>query len=774
MQYLRLIFTFILILGLVTGCANPAATKQTPTEPVQEKAVPVICEVMADNRDLCLGHNLDWVELHNPNSQFLDLKDLYLTDTLEKPDQLSLNGYTLDANGYLVVELPLDAPFHLAAEGETVYLTDGKHALSQLTFGLSKDGCSFDQKGVCQQPTPGFSNTQEGYQSYLSTLTRPALTINEVIASNSKHHPVNGKYYDMVEVKNTSDSPVDLGEYTLSDKRKEPDRYTFPAITLKAGAFFLVYCSGEPTLGNNHTSFKISAANQESLYLAKQGVIVDKLDLPDDLVENESYGRTDNGFAHFSSPTFGKENNQGLQDGVSVPTANLPSGLYAKSQKITLTGKGTIYYTTDGSRPTTASSVYTSPITVNDVTTIRTFCVDSSRKSAIGAYTYIVGKQHDLPVVTVSIAQSKLTGKKKGILNHIEQTYEYECQVTLLEDGSEKFSVPCGFRLHGNGSRECPKQNFQLRFRSKYGVSKLQYKLFDNREFDEYNSLLLKGGSEDWDKAVMRDEVATLAAQENTALYTQAYKPVVLYLGDQYWGIYYLRERFSDDYVASHLNVSESSVDLLFTSGGYIQSGSNKDFSALKDYVTSHDMSQNKHYQYLCDRIDVNSLMDWYICRSFMGDKDLANIRRFRSTEGDGKWRWMYFDLDWAFVVTGDQPLSGIVNDRNGEPILIQALLKNKQGKDAFLKRYAHLLKTTLNESYMNGIIDRIVTDIESEIPRDRARWERSVSGWESQVQRLRDYVSGDGRTKQVLDNLQSFFDLSDKQMKQYFGTLAQ
>ncbi len=769
MKPFALLLAFLLVGLTFTSCTPTDPSAQTPTQPNVNIVTPVINEVMSDNRNLVMGHNLDWVELYNQNETQVSLDGLFLTDDSKQLTAFDLSGQTIAPKGYLAVVLPTSAPFHLSSDGETVYLTDSKQILSQLTFGISQEGASFDQQGVCAYPTPGFENTEAGYNAYLAALPTPDLIINEILASNTKHYPQKGQFYDMVEIKNNSNAAIDLAGYTLSDKRKEPDRYAFPSVTLQAGELFVVYCSGDASLGQHYAGFKISAANAETVYLAKEGVIIDQVALPNDLAENESYGRSQDGFLYYSAPTFGKENQGGHAEGMATPAANVPSGLYKKAQTVTLSGNGTIYYTTDGSRPTTSSKVYSSPIRVDGVTTIRTFCKDGDRQSAIGAYTYVINQQHDLPVVTVSIPKAKLTGKKKGILNHIKQTYEYECQVTLLEDGQEKFSVPCGFRLHGNGSRECPKQNFQLRFRSKYGVSKLNYKLFENREFDQYNSLLLKGGSEDWDKAVMRDELATLTAEGTTALYTQAYKPVVLYLGGEYWGIYYLRERFSDDYVASHLQVPEESVDLLFTSGGYAQSGSAADFSALKNYVTTHDMTKDKHYQYLCDRIDVNSLMDWYICRSFMGDKDLANIRRFRSTEGDGKWRWMYFDLDWAFVVTGDNPVSGIVTDYNGEPILMQALLKHKKGKDAFLKRYAHLLETTLNETYMNGIIDRIVTDIESEIPKDRARWNRSVSGWETEVQRLRDYVGGNTRRNRVLKDLQSYFSLTDQQMKQYF-----
>lgn len=767
MKRFSLLLALVIIFLTLTSCSD----KETVANVDDTSADFLrINEVMADNKNLIMGNDLDWIEIYNDGEKDVSLDSFYLTDDLADKTALSLKGYSVEAKGYVVITLAEDAPFRLSSKGETVYLLSDGKTVSELKFAETKDGESFDADGICDLPTPGFENTEAGYKQYLATVSLPELIINEIVASNSKYLPVNGQYYDLVEIKNNSDKPIDLSSYSFSDKRKEPERYKFPAVTLQPGEFYVIYCSSAASLGANHAPFKISSANGETVYLAKDGVIIDKVSVPSDLAENESYGRDGKDFLYYSSPTIGSANGSGHKTSVAVPAASVASGIYSSPQSVSLSGNGTIYYTTDGSCPTVNSSVYTAPILVSNVMTIRTFCVDGSRKSNQTAYTYIIGEGHKLPVVFVSIPQESLTGEEKGILNHIEQTYEYECQLTLIENGEQKFSVPCGFRLHGSGSREMAKQNFQLRFRSQYGLSKLKYKLFDNRDFDEFDSLLLKGGSEDFSRAVMRDELATVAIEGATAMYNQAYKPVVLYLGGEYWGIYYLRERFSDDYVASHMNVPEESVDLLYTTGGYVQDGSAADFSSLKSYVNSHDMSLDENYRYLCDRIDVNSLMDWYICRSYMGDRDTANIRRFRSSEGDGKWRWMYFDLDWAFTLSNERPVTTILNDYNGEPILIRGLLRHPEGREAFIKRYAYLMGTILNEQHMNKVLDTIVSQIESEIPRDRARWGRSTAEWENEVARIRNYFKDGKRTEHVKADIKSYFGLTDEQMKSYFG----
>ena len=790
-KYLCFLLAAVLLLSTFSGCdsmlnppaGDPTGSAPSPTVPGINNTTPgdptvphnpaqvgniSISELMPDNKKLCLGHELDWIELYNAEDVAVNLDGYYLADNPENPTELPLAGMEIPAKGYLVITLDEASSFRLSADGETVYLFRDGEIASQLTYTLSENGESFDVSGICARPTPGQPNTEEGYLAYLEGLTLPELIISEVMSSNNKYLPVSGECYDLVEIRNNSDAPINLAEYTLSDKRSEPARYTFPEVTLQPGEYFIVYCSGIPTLGKGHTSFKLSASG-ETVYLSKNGVLTDVLTIPADLQKNESYGRVGNIPMYFPTPSFGKDNANGFLTGVAAPLASHPSGLYGEAVTITLSGDGDIYYTTDGSRPTTNSARYTEPIIIDKVTTIRTFLVSGDRTSTMASYTYVVGAEHDLPVVVVSIPQDYLSGNK-GVLNHPEETFEYEAVLTLLEGGQEQFSVPFGFRLHGNDSRKCNKQNFQLRFRSEYGASELNYPLFDGLGIDSFNSLLLKGGSEDYRSAVIRDEMATAIATGTTHLYTQAIKPVVLYLGGEYWGVYFLRERFSDDYVASHLGVSNESVDLLYSSGAYVQNGDDDDFIALRKYCQNHDMTKDEHYDYLCSQIDVTSLMDWYICRTYVGDKDIANIRRFRSTEADGKWRWMFFDLDWCFVHTTDDPITSIMSKSGAESVLMKAVLKNPKGRDAFLKRCAELFDTTLNEAYITGVIDSLVAQIDSEMPRDRERWGVTYKHWQGKIQKLRDYVAGGKRTANMLRDIQDYFDLTDEEMTAYFG----
>ena len=67
----------------------------------------------------------------------------------------------------------------------------------------------------------------------------------------------------------------------------------------------------------------------------------------------------------------------------------------------------------------------------------------------------------------------------------------------------------------------------------------------------------------------------------------------------------------------------------------------------------------------------------------------------------------MFFDLDWSFYALNRIPVSDILTLYGGERELIQAAVASQAGRDAFLKRYAYLMETILNEEYITGQIER-------------------------------------------------------------------
>ncbi|WP_258141793.1 MULTISPECIES: chitobiase/beta-hexosaminidase C-terminal domain-containing protein [unclassified Arthrobacter] len=115
-------------------------------------------------------------------------------------------------------------------------------------------------------------------------------------------------------------------------------------------------------------------------------------------ITSVSAGTTNAGLSEF-------ETYLGTDNVAPVVTPAPPGGTYAVGQTVTLTSNetATIYYTTDGSTPTTASSKYATPLTLSGPLTLKYFAVDSANNSsAVVTQTYSTGPDVTKPVVTAN------------------------------------------------------------------------------------------------------------------------------------------------------------------------------------------------------------------------------------------------------------------------------------------------------------------------------------------------------------------------------------
>ncbi len=582
-----------------------------------------------------------------------------------------------------------------------------------------------------------------------------ALVISEVMSSNTRYVSISGQNYDWIELVNISSSTVNLADYTMSDRLMKPEKFKLPSKNLAPGEYVILYCSG---LGTGiHAPFKISSSG-ETLYLFKNGNLLDTVDVPGDLGTDNSYARYGRDWVYSVKPTPEGANAAGRYTRLAAPSASLSSGYYSEAVTVTLTGPGKIYYTTDGTAPGASSALYTKPLEITKPTSLRCVCIHDGETGAEADFTYIVDKESStLPILNVAVNMDLLTGEG-GVFSDITEPFkgtEAPVLITLIEDGEEKFSVPCGFKLNGNDSRKGAKQSFRLRFKSAYGPSKLNYKVFDDLNIDAFDSLVLRGGSEDFKRAMMRDELCAAAVSGKTNLYVQAAKPVVLYIGGEYWGIYFIRERLDEDYVEEHFNVDSKNVELVETLG-YVKAGDPKDYNALAQFCKTKDLNVQENFDYVAARVDLTGLIDWYVCRSYFGDHDIGNFRMFKSKEADNLWHYMCFDLDWPFLTDRQKEDTFDWYIKNSSDTIFTNLIKSQLFKNMLLSRWNELKNGALSDANILSCIDKLENLLSADMERDRIRWGVTMSSWRSQVQGIRSFIKG-GRLATYDANMQKY-----------------
>jgi hypothetical protein len=98
---------------------------------------------------------------------------------------------------------------------------------------------------------------------------------------------------------------------------------------------------------------------------------------------------------------------------VATPTFSPAGGSYTAAQKVTIsdaTSGAKIYYTADGSTPSTSSTAYTGPITVSTSATVKAIAVASGKtNSTVASASYTISSASSVPNFPNGLASSKLS-----------------------------------------------------------------------------------------------------------------------------------------------------------------------------------------------------------------------------------------------------------------------------------------------------------------------------------------------------------------------------
>ena len=280
----------------------------------------VISELMPSNRTAVPDENgeyADWVEIWNSSERDINLKDVGLSDRGDSIRFL-FPDVVLPAGGHVVVFCsdsnqaepgkPYHAKFKLSSVGETVYLFDtSAYLLDEVTMPImsSDESYALQEDGTWAATTsfsPGYENSYAGYQAYrtATTVTDGALIINEIAPDPlTGYRDQDGELCDWIELYNTTDQPVSLDNYALSNKENKPLKWRFPegAIVAPHG-YYLVYCSGKDIRGSAtaipHANFRISAETDTIVLSDSRGRLVDRVTI-DNIPEDCSWAREADG-----------------------------------------------------------------------------------------------------------------------------------------------------------------------------------------------------------------------------------------------------------------------------------------------------------------------------------------------------------------------------------------------------------------------------------------------------------------------------------------------
>jgi hypothetical protein len=502
-----------------------------------------------------------------------------------------------------------------------------------------------------------------------------------------------------------------------------------------------------------HTNFKLSTG--ESLYL------VNDLSTPVDfkvLVNTKtdhSYGRKpdgNSGWVIFTAPTPGASNNGAVSFPSycnSILNFSVNAGFYSSTQNVTITGTSEIRYTLDGSEPTISSSLYSTPIPISSTKVLRAGCFTGGT-IPLQSYTntYFINEPTTLPVFSISTDPAYLFDPITGIymlgpnadsLNnpHFGANYweDWERPVHMEffeKDKSLILDQDAGIRIYGNWSRANNQKSLLLKAEKKYGIDVFAHKFFPDKYIDNFSQIVLRNSGGDNNVLQYRDGFIQKSVSQKTEIDIQDYRPAVTFINGQYWGILNIREKISSEYVANNHGINKDKVDLT-ESWGQALSGTNNIY-VMQWWAKNTDLTNPVFYKIVADSFDLDNMVDYFSTEIFISNWDWPqnNVKFWRNSTGDRKWRYILWDTDISYGLYGIQAVNfnQLGRIKNAAPLSIgpcadifNALLDNTAFRNQFVNRYADMMNSHFRTTNLDKLFDDMGDSIALEVPRHFAQW---------------------------------------------------
>jgi len=625
---------------------------------------------------------------------------------------------------------------------------------------------------------------------------RAQIVINEICPANADVN-FDSEFFNFspwVELYNSGSNSVAVGGYFLSDDQTNPTKWTIPSgVSIPAKGFLLIWCDDRNT--GIHTSFSLDSDGERVILSSPTQQIIDQIVFPKQYT-NVSYGRTVDAGVEWSflsapSPALKNESPKG-QVALPPPVASIKSGRYSSTQSVTLTHTTPaveIRYTLDGSAPRPSSLIYSVPLSISQTTTLkaRAFKAGSIPGETLVETYFMSERAFNLPVVSISTRPDYLWNNTIGIYadgtNGIpgncngnpvnwNQDWDRHASISFFDAaGKLGYSQFVDISIGGGCSRNNPQKSFIIKARDKYGDNTLEEKLFSEKPHDRYGGFTIRNSGNDFNVTMFRDALMQTLTREQMKIDYLAYKPSVLYLNGQYWGIQNMREKIDADYIETNYGVKRNDLDLLEAWGNPVE-GTNAAYFTYLNTLQTLDPSLPATFQFIDQNIEVQEYINYLVAQIYFGNTDWPgnNIKYWKRRSG-GKFRWLLYDTDFGFALynSADHPTLSFATDPNSgvdwpnppwSTQHIRLVLQNPQFRTRFIQTLTTAMGAGFSPQQVNGTIDLFSQRIASEMPFHKQRWGGNINDWNYEVQRLRNFATV--RHQYMLQHIAQFFSLTN------------
>ena len=414
--------------------------------------------------------------------------------------------------------------------------------------------------------------------------------------------------------------------------------------------------------------------------------------------------------------------------------------------------------------------------------------INSKRVTRVFLKDSITNTKYKLPLISISTHKRNLYSQDKGLFiagdallnaihsgNYFERGFDSEREVYFQyfnQEGKLSFELDLGMRIHGGITRRNPQKSLKFYARKEYGEVSINLPFLAEKRV---NRFILESMQESGGGQALIEDVVAQEIVKNIGLEQQNFQAVIVFINGEYWGLHTIRDRLDENYLAYKFNLNKDSFDIIdgHSLEGYPEIyGDNTDYLKILDFIKNNDINEQKNYNYINSKIDLDNFIDYYSVEIFFANHDwpIHNIKMWKK-KNNGKWRFILYDLDGGFTgVGGDHTLNmferlsnevdcGSCGNSPDATLLFRSLMENEQFRKKFSSRYKEIIEKYMSPERTLTVVDSIANiyqiNMQSHINRWRYPWSLK-NHWKRDVENnIKDFLRN--RENSTLLNLNNY-----------------
>ena len=568
-----------------------------------------------------------------------------------------------------------------------------------------------------------------------SSLFSVILVINELMAANTGEAMSPATNFDSwIELYNPSDQAINIGGMYLSNNADNLTLWRMPSSmgSVPAKGFKVIWL-GSNDIKDNQAPFKLDYDGGAIYLTDSKGELVASQDYPQAMSHTAWARKTDGGedWGWTSTPTPGKTNTTAVyaEQRLPAPVVKQGSQLFTGTLRIEVEVPegATLRYTTDGSTPTSTSKKSIGQFQIEKTTNyvFRLF-QDGYLPSAPVTRSYIkTSDEYTIPVISIVGDERYFTDSMWGIDvngengktgNGQDQPRNYNMDWDrpvnfsyISPTEGMLFNQDVNISVSGGWTRSIDPRSMKLKSNKIFdGLNRFDFSFFPQKPYIRSKVILLRNGGNDWwnnHARFMDAALTTIIQRSGIDLDVQSTVQVVEYINGRFKGVVNMREPNNDKFVYANYGYDDEEIDMF--ENETFKNGTEDAYNYLCDI--SKNINQAGVYDEVKQLLDIDEFANYMAAELFLGNDDWPenNVKAYRSQK-DGRFRFVCFDLDYAFNPWGRTLATIDDYDWVDMIYLFQNLLKHNEFRKKFIDTFCLMAGSVFEKNRAIAIVDEL------------------------------------------------------------------